>query len=216
MTLKEKADAISSILKKLYPHPVCHLDFSNVFELTVSTILAAQCTDERVNAVMTPLYKTRYKSPKDILTDGLENFKENIKSITFPNSKAKSILNLAEQLTEKFKGQVPDSMDELINLSGIGRKSANVILGNVYGRKDCVIVDTHLKRVSERLGLIKNSDADKIEYELKELIPEKEQFNFSMRVGEHGRQVCKAKKPDCKNCKLKELCEFYKTNKKTK
>ncbi|MGB9696228.1 MAG: endonuclease III [Ignavibacteria bacterium] len=206
--LKNKVIEILKYLKQTYPKAKVHLWFTTPFELLVSTVLAAQCTDERVNSVMVPLYKTKYKEPKDIVKDGLENFRSNIKSITFPNNKAKAILKMCQQLEENFGGKVPETMEELTKLEGVGRKSASVILGNCFHKKDVIIVDTHLKRVAERLGLIKNSDPDKIEQELKTLVPENEQFTFSLLIGEHGRQVCKARKPLCKNCILFELCPF--------
>lgn len=193
-------------LKREYPDAKCHLDFNSPFELLISTVLAAQCTDVRVNAVMTPLYKLNYKSPEDIIKDGLENFRNRIKSINFFNNKAKSVLSICKTLVEKFSGIVPGTMEELTSLSGVGRKSASVALGNCFGKNDVIIVDTHLKRVASRLGLIKNDNPDKIESELKEIIPSSEQFHFSMRIGEHGRQICKAKNPACGECFLNDIC----------
>lgn len=193
-------------LSELYPDAKVHLEFKTPFELLISTILAAQCTDERVNMVMVPLYKSKYKSPDDILKDGLDNFRENIKSITFPNNKAKSILELCKVLKEKYKGEIPQTMEELTELPGVGRKSASVMLGNVFGKKNVIIVDTHLKRVAARLGLTENENPDKIEFELKEIVPEEEQHKFSMRIGEHGRQICKAKKPMCSECAFNDIC----------
>ncbi len=204
--LKKKVNEIIKLLSIEYAEARTHLEFKNPFELLISTVLAAQCTDARVNKDMVPLYKTKYKKPKDILEDGLENFRKNIKSITFPNNKAKAIIALCEQLEKDFNGKVPKTMEELTKLKGVGRKSANVILGNCFGQKDVIIVDTHLKRVTERLGLIKNKDPEKIEIELKEIVPNEEQFNFSLRIGEHGRQICDAKKPKCEECFLNHLC----------
>lgn len=207
---KEKLIKLSAeIVKRLskeYPDVKCHLDFRSPFELIVSTVLAAQCTDIRVNMVMVPLYKSKYKSPSDILNDGESNFRENIKSINFFNNKAKAVLSICKTVTEKFGGKIPGTMEELTSLAGVGRKSASVVLGNCFGKKDVIIVDTHLKRVASRLGLIENDNPDKIETELKEIIPAKEQFYFSMRIGEHGRQICKAKKPDCAGCFLNDIC----------
>ncbi len=156
-------------LEKSYPDAKIHLKFNNAFELLISTILSAQCTDELVNKVMLPLYKEKYKTPRDILNDGIENFKSNIKSINFYNNKAKSIFKLCEILQEKYNGKVPNTMEELTKLPGIGRKSANVILGNYFGKKDTIIVDTHFKRVTTRLGLTENENPDKIELELKRI-----------------------------------------------
>ena len=204
-----KSKRASEIIKRLsteYPDAKCHLEFKNAFELIVSTVLAAQCTDIRVNMVMVPLFKNKYKSPSDILKDGEANFRENIKSINFFNNKAKAVLSICNTLTEKYGGKVPSSMEELTSLAGVGRKSASVVLGNCFGKNDVIIVDTHLKRVATRLGLMENDNPEKIESELKEIIPSEEQFHFSMRIGEHGRQICKAKKPDCENCFLNDIC----------
>lgn len=204
--LTNRAKEIIEYLKKEYPEVKTHLDFNTPFELLISTVLAAQCTDVRINMVMPPLYKKKYKTPKDILNDGIDNFRENIKSITFFNNKAKSIIALCEHLVKEYKGKVPDTMEELTKLAGVGRKSASVILGNCFGKSDVIIVDTHFKRVSARLGLTEKDDPEKIEMELKEIIPPDEQFLFSLRIGEHGRQICDAKKPKCEECFLNNIC----------
>jgi len=206
--LLKKSKVIIKRLAENYPDAKCHLEFKNPFELLVSTVLAAQCTDDRVNMTMVPLYKSKYKSTKDILKDGINNFRNNIKSINFFNNKTKSILSLSESVESKYNGRIPSSMEELTGLPGVGRKSASVILGNCFSKKDVIIVDTHLKRVSARLGLIENDNPDKIETELKEIIPAKEQFHFSMRIGEHGRLICQAKKPKCGECFLRDMCVF--------
>lgn len=207
MTSKNKAIHIIEKLNETYPDAKCHLDFNSPFELLVSTVLAAQCTDERVNMVMVPLYKSEYKSPADILKYGEEDFRENIKSINFFNNKTKSVLSLSKTIVEKHSGVVPHTMDELTELAGVGRKSASVILGNCFGKTDVIIVDTHLKRVATRLGLTNEEDPVKIEMQLKEIIPENEQFGFSMRIGEHGRTICKARKPMCDQCVIAEYCD---------
>jgi endonuclease III len=204
--LKNKVKEIIKLTGREYPEAHTHLDFNNAFELLISTVLAAQCTDVRINRTMPPLYKKKYKSPQDILNDGLANFTKEIKSITFFNSKANAIIKMCGQLVKEYKGKVPGTMDELTKLSGVGRKSASVILGNCFGQKDVIIVDTHLKRVSERLGLAKSKEPEKIEMELKELVPPDEQFLFSLRIGEHGRQICDAKKPKCGDCFLSHIC----------
>lgn len=204
--LKTRANEILKTLAKEYPEVKTHLDYKTPFELLVSTVLAAQCTDIRVNMTMPPLYKTKYKSPKDILKAGAEIFKNDIKSISFPNSKAKSVVAFCQQLVDNFNSKVPETMEELIKLTGVGRKSASVILGNCFGKKDVIIVDTHTKRVSARLGLVENEDPEKIEMELKALVPDNEQFLFSLRISEHGRQVCDAKKPKCVECVFVKTC----------
>lgn len=204
--LKKLAATVVKKLGENYPDAKCHLDFTNDFELLISTVLAAQCTDVRVNMVMVPLYKKKYKGPADILKDGLDAFRDEIKSINFFNNKSKAVISICESLQGKYGGKVPNTMDELTSLSGVGRKSASVVLGNCFGKEDVIIVDTHLKRVAARIGLIIESDPDKIEIELKKIIPDAEQFHFSMRIGEHGRQVCKAKSPDCESCFLNDIC----------
>lgn len=206
MNKEKSAKEIIRRLEHEYPDAKCHLDFSTPFELLVSTVLAAQCTDVRVNKIMVPLYKSKYKKPEDILKDGVDNFREEIKSINFFNNKAKAILGICSDLKIRFKNKIPGNMQDLVSLKGIGRKSASVLLGNCFGQNDVIIVDTHLSRVTARLGLIENENPEKIEKELQEIIPAQEQFTFSLRIGEHGRQVCKAKKPDCSNCFLNDIC----------
>ncbi|MCB0727894.1 MAG: endonuclease III [Ignavibacteria bacterium] len=209
MKKSDKKKLSGEIIKRLakeYPDAKCHLDFNSPFELIVSTVLAAQCTDIRVNMVMVPLYKIKYKSPKNIIKDGEDNFRENIKSINFFNNKAKAVLSICKTVVDKYNGQIPQTMDELTSLAGVGRKSASVVMGNCFGKNDVIIVDTHLKRVATRLGLIENENPEKIEIELKGIIPDNEQFHFSMRIGELGRQICKAKKPDCEGCFMNDIC----------
>ena len=204
--LKKLALTVVKRLGENYPDAKCHLDFNSDFELLISTVLAAQCTDVRVNMVMVPLYRNKYKRPADILKDGLDVFRDEIKSINFFNNKSKAVISICESLQSNHRGKVPNTMAELTSLSGVGRKSASVVLGNCFGKEDVIIVDTHLKRVASRIGLISESDPDKIETELKKIIPDNEQFYFSMRIGDQGRQVCKAKKPDCENCFLNDIC----------
>lgn len=204
--LKKLAATVVRRLGENYPDAKCHLDFTSDFELLISTVLAAQCTDVRVNMVMVPLYGKKYKRPADILKDGLDAFRDEIKSINFFNNKSKAVISICESLQSKHKGKVPGTMEELTSLSGVGRKSASVVLGNCFGKEDVIIVDTHLKRVASRIGLISESDPDKIETELKKIVPDNEQFHFSMRIGEHGRLVCKAKKPDCESCFMNDIC----------
>ncbi|MCB0722599.1 MAG: endonuclease III [Ignavibacteriae bacterium] len=204
--LKKYAKEVVRRLAKHYPDSKTHLDHNNAFELLISTVLAAQMTDVGVNKVMGPLYKSKYKKPQDILKDGFEKFRDNIKSINFYNNKAKAVISLCQDLVDNYGGKVPGSMEELTKLKGVGRKTANVVLGNCFGKKDVIIVDTHLKRVSLRLGLVDSDKPDKIEQELSDIIPQNDQFSFSMRIGDHGRQICTARKPDCEHCFLNDIC----------
>lgn len=204
--LKKYAKEVVKRLAKHFPYSKTHLDHKNAFELLISTVLAAQMTDVGVNKVMGPLYKSKYKKPQDILKDGLEKFRDNIKSINFYNNKSKAVISLCEDLVNEYGGKVPDTMEELTKLKGVGRKTANVVLGNCFGKKDVIIVDTHLKRVSQRLGLVDSDKPEKIEQELGEIIPANDQFDYSMRVGDLGREICKAKKPDCEGCFMNDIC----------
>ena len=208
---KKFAVHIVKKLKELYPKPKCHLDVKDPFQLLVSTVLAAQFRDIMVNKIMVPLYKSKYKKPKDIVDDGLENLKANLKGVNFYNNKSANVYGLSKAIVEKHNGKVPGKMEDLIELPGVGRKSASVVLGNFFGKEDVIIVDTHLKRVSQRLGITESDDPSKIELELKELVPENEQFHFSMRIGEHGRQICHARNPDHENCVFKKECPYYRS-----
>lgn len=201
---KSRLLKIVNILSAEYPKAGCHLYFSTPFELLISTILAAQCTDNRVNLVMKLIYE-KYKSPRDFLKLSKSELERMLSSINFYRNKTKSIIDCCNTLEEKYDGKVPDSMEELIKLTGVGRKTANVVLGNCFG-KPAIMVDTHLKRVSIRLGFTEQTDPDKIEEELKEVIPENLQTKYSYLIGEHGRVICKAKKPLCENCVISNLC----------
>jgi endonuclease-3 len=195
---------VLDILITQYPDAKCHLNFNNPFQLLVSTILAAQCTDARVNTVMGDLYK-KYKKPADILSVDKSVLENELRSINFYRNKTKSVIECCSQLVKEHKGKVPETMDELTSLAGVGRKTANVVLGNCFG-KPAIMTDTHLMRVSKRLGFAKSDKPDELETELKEIIPEDFQTKYSHVISEHGRQVCKAKKPLCPICPINELC----------
>ncbi|CUS81579.1 DNA-(apurinic or apyrimidinic site) lyase /endonuclease III [Candidatus Kryptonium thompsonii] len=206
-TLQEKKKRVSKIinvLKKLYPNAKTHLNFSNPLELLVATILAAQCTDERVNKVTEYLFK-KYQTAQDYANADLKVLEQEIRPSGFYKNKAKAIKNCCQVLVEKYNGQVPDTLEELVELPGVGRKTANAVLANAFG-KDGIIVDTHLKRVTARLGLVKSSNPDKIEFELMEIVPKGKWTLFSHLIGEHGRYVCEARKPKCSICKINKLC----------
>jgi endonuclease III len=192
-------------LKKSYPDAKTTLDYTNPFELLVATILSAQCTDERVNQVTKTLFK-KYTKPEDYLKVPEEVLQNDIRSTGFFRNKTKSIRGSSKKLIEDFGGQVPGKMEDLLTLPGVARKTANVVLGNVFKIADGVVVDTHVSRVSQRLGLTKNTAAEKIEQDLMKLIPRDDWIKFSHMIILHGRYVCKAIKPECENCVLNDLC----------
>ena len=192
-------------LKKAYPDAKTTLNYTNAFELLVATILSAQCTDERVNQVTKTLFK-KYTKPEDYLKVPEEELQTDIRSTGFFRNKTKSIRGTSKKLIEDFGGQVPGAMEELLTLPGVARKTANVVLGNVFKIADGVVVDTHVSRLSQRLGLTKNTTAEKIEQDLMKLVPKNEWIRFSHMLILHGRYVCKALRPECENCVLNDLC----------
>jgi endonuclease-3 len=199
-------------LKAMHGKPRCELYYSNALELTVATVLSAQCTDERVNKVTKDLFK-KYKTFKDYLDAPVEQLEEDIRPTGFFRNKTKSIKNIAREVIERFHGKVPDDIDTFATVKGIGRKSANMIVGLAYG-KPAVIVDTHMVRVSRRIGLTKNTDAKKIEVDLRNAVPQLVWTDFSLLMILHGRYLCKAKKPECERCQLQENCNYYLGGKK--
>lgn len=201
---KLRTAKIYDILLREYPDVKCHLDFENPFQLLISTLLAAQCTDARINAVMGPLYK-KYKTPQDFLNIKPKELEKELSSINFYRNKTKSVINTSKSLVENFGGKVPETMEELISLAGVGRKTANVVLGNCFGQP-AIATDTHLNRVSLRLGFVDSEIPEKIEMELKEIVPPENQMMFTRLIGEHGRIICKARKPLCEECALNALC----------
>jgi len=207
MDLKKKASWIEGRLEKLLPDVKCALNYRNPWELLVATILSAQCTDERVNQVTPELFE-KYPDVRAMAAAAPNELEEAVRPTGFFRNKAKSLKGCAEALVQRFGGEVPPSQDELVKLPGIGRKTANLILGETYGIPG-IVVDTHVTRVSQRLGLTKNKDAVKIEFDLMELFP-KESWNLlSHRMIWHGRLVCIARKPKCPECGLIEQCDYY-------
>ena len=207
---KEKKHAVKivNILKSEYRHAHCSLHFRSPVQLLVATILSAQCTDERVNVVTRSLFEN-YKTANDFATVRLSTLERAIKSTGFFRNKAKNIKACCEQLVEKYDGDVPRELELLVELPGIGRKTANVVLGTAYGIVSGVVVDTHVGRIARRTGLTKakdDKDAVKIEVDLSERIPRKEWIDFSHRVIQHGREVCGARKPKCDICSLESDC----------
>lgn len=201
---KNRAKKVLTLLKKYYPDAHCALDHRNAFELLVATILSAQCTDQRVNLVTPALFK-RFPTPKSYINADVEEIEALVRSTGFYKNKAKNIKACAEQLVKLHKGKVPNTMEELHALPGVGRKTANVVLGNIFGIPG-MVVDTHVTRLSNRLGFVKGTDAVKLEMVLQKLIPEKDWTMYSHYLITHGRSICKARKPDCKNCFLNLHC----------
>jgi endonuclease-3 len=209
--------AILPILKQTYPTARCSLDYGNPLQLLVATILSAQCTDERVNAVTRTLFR-KYRSAKDYAAAPQEQFEKDIQSTGFFRNKAKAVRGMAAALVERHAGQVPATMEDLTALSGVGRKTANVVLGNAFGKNVGVVVDTHVTRVSNRLGLTDHLvDAVKIEQDLMRTVPEDEWTLWSHLLIHHGRAICQARKPKCEVCPLLPHCpagqKFMKTGK---
>ena len=202
---KERAKKICAALQRTYPNAHCELNFSSPLQLLVATILSAQCTDKRVNIVTTELFK-KYRSAKDFAAAPLAEIQEAVKSTGFFRNKAKNIKACCAALVEKFRGEVPRTMDELHALAGVGRKTANVVLGNAFDINVGVVVDTHVTRLSTRLGLTKEKDAVKIEQELMQLVPQEDWTLISHWLIWHGRRRCDARNPDCANCEIQKLC----------
>lgn len=203
----ENIDKIIEILKEEYPEAKStSLDHQNAFELLIATILAAQSTDKLVNKVTKNLFK-KYKTPEDFANANLEELEQDIKSTGFYKNKAKSIINCTRDIVSNFNGKVPDNIEDLTSLPGVGRKTANVVLGNVFG-KQAIIVDTHMRRIANRLGLTTNEDPTKIEFDLMEIVPQKEWTDFSHKIVALGRTICLAKKPKCSICRLLPYCRY--------
>ncbi len=209
MTKKQKATALITRLAGLYPDARCSLDFSNELELVAATCLSAQCTDERVNIVTKELF-AKYKTAQDYRDADVKDVETIIRSCGFYKNKAKNLIGLGRVLCEKFDGQVPDSMEKLLQLPGVGRKTANLVLGVVYNDQG-IVADTHCIRLANRFGLTGSTDPVIVERELSALIPKEERLMFCHRLIYHGRAVCNARKPDCAACRLSDLCAVQKT-----
>lgn len=202
---QERANDIVVRLKQMYPKAKCSLDFTNAFELLIATMLSAQSTDVRVNIVTKSLFR-KYPDPQSFAQAGQVAMERDVKQTGFFRNKAKAAINASKAIVEKHGGEVPRTMEELTALPGVGRKTANVVLSNAFKIAVGVVVDTHVTRVSARLGLTASDDAVKIEQDLMKLIPQKEWTNFSHRLIAHGRTICIARKPKCAQCGLNELC----------
>ena len=205
--LKKRATQVLTRLRKAYPNARCELNFSNSLELVVAAILSAQCTDKRVNLVTPSLFK-KYRTAEDWAKTPQNVLETEIRSTGFFRNKAKNIRALCAELEKSHGGKIPDDFDALITLPGIGRKTANLLIATAYG-KPGIIVDTHFKRLSNRLGFTDNDDPDKIEFDLKALLPEKDWSNFSHCMVFHGRRCCFARNPNCPECPVKNLCPSF-------
>ena len=199
------ASEVTARLKAEYPDARTELDWSNPLELLVATILSAQTTDVQVNRVTESLF-AKYRTAEDYADSNPEELEEDIRPTGFYRNKARSLRGMANALVEKHAGEVPRTMSELVALPGVGRKTANVVLGNAFGTNEGIVVDTHVRRVSGRLGLTEGSDPVNIEQELMEVVPEEDRTIFSHLLILHGRRTCKARKPDCPNCILNDIC----------
>lgn len=201
----QRVAAILAKLDEAYPAATCELKHENAFQLLISTILSAQCTDVRVNQVTQELYK-KYKTPQDFAYANPAELQQEIRPTGFFRNKTKSIIGASKGIIEKFGGEVPRTMDEILTLPGVARKTANVVLGTAYGIASGIVVDTHVQRLSNRLDLTRNEDPKKIEQDLMTVIPQDKWIIFSHQLIWHGRRVCFARKPNCAECNLERIC----------
>lgn len=211
MNKKERAEAIVRILKELYPDVKCTLNYETPLQMLIATQMSAQCTDARVNIVTETLFK-KYPDAESFANADFDELCEDIRSIGFFRNKAKNIILCCRRLLEHFGGEVPDTMEELLTLAGTGRKTANLVLGDIF-KKPAVVVDTHCMRLSKRTGLTLNDTPEKIEFDLKKLIPPEEQLALCHRFVNHGRLVCTARSPKCEICGIKEFCKYFERRK---
>jgi endonuclease-3 len=201
----QRAPELVARLSTAYPDAKVALRFSNPLECLVATILSAQCTDEKVNEVTETLFR-KYRTPQDYLRVPEDELKADVKPTGFFNQKATSIREACRRIVEVYDGRVPDTMEDLITLRGVARKTANIVLGNGFGKVEGIAVDTHVKRVSTRLGFTSQTDPDRIERDLMRLVPQDRWFDFTYVLIDHGRSICVARKPRCAECPVNELC----------
>ena len=204
-TKAARAKKIIAALRKTYPDARCELNYSNPLELLIATVLSAQCTDKRVNQVTAELFR-KYRTAADYANANSTALEQDIKTTGFFRNKTKNIQACCRKLVEQYGGKVPQTMEELVQLGGVGRKTANVLLGNAFGINEGIVVDTHVARLSHRLGLTKQKDPEKIEHDLVKLVPRAQWTMFSHWLIWHGRRRCYARNPDCLNCEIKTLC----------
>jgi endonuclease-3 len=203
--VERRAPEIIRILSETYPDAHVALRFSNALEMLVATILSAQCTDEKVNEVTAALFE-KYRTPEDYIRVPEDELKADIKPTGFFNQKAISIRAACQRIVDEYDGRVPDTMEDLITLRGVARKTANIVMGNAFEKVEGIAVDTHVKRVSNRLGFSAQSDPDKIEQDLMRLIPQERWFGFTYVLNDHGRAICVARLPRCESCPVNHLC----------
>jgi endonuclease III len=203
--IEQRAPKIVELLSAAYPDAHVALRFSNALEMLVATILSAQCTDEKVNEVTATLFQ-KYRSAEDFLRVPEDELKADIKPTGFYNQKAASIRAACQRIVEVYGGTVPDTMEELVTLRGVARKTANIVLGNAFGKVEGIAVDTHVKRLANRLGFSTQSDPDKIEQDLMRVVPRERWFDFTYVLIDHGRSVCGARRPRCEDCVVNHLC----------
>lgn len=205
MTKKERVEQIRELLDKAYPDVRCSLNYSTPLQMLIATQLSAQCTDARVNIVTETLFK-KYKNVYDFANADYEELCNDIKSAGFYRNKAKNIILCCQRLIDVYGGEVPDTMEDLTSLAGTGRKTANLVLGDIFG-KPAVVVDTHCKRIAKRIGLTSNDDPAKVEMDLKKIVPEDYQLRMCHQFVAHGRAVCSARKPKCAVCPIAQVCK---------
>ena len=206
MTKKELALKSVEALKKNYPDAICSLNAENPLELLIATRLSAQCTDARVN-IVTPALFEKYKTLDDYCNADVKDIENIIRSCGFYHEKAKDIIGIAQKIKSDYNGEVPDSIEKLTTLPGVGRKTANLIMGDVFKAPSSVVTDTHLIRIANRIGLVSTKDPKKVEFELRKLLPADESNDFCHRTVLHGRSVCTARKAHCEMCSLNEFCK---------
>lgn len=207
MRKDERATKVMDIFDKIYPEVKCTLDYSTPLQMLIATQLSAQCTDARVNIVTKDLFQ-KYKNAEDFANADIKELENDIRSTGFYKNKAKNIIACCQRIIDAYDGEVPDTMEDLLTLAGTGRKTANLVLGDIF-KKPAVVVDTHCIRLSNKIGLVNTDDPVKIEFALKKLIPREKQLRLCHQLVNHGRVRCNARKPDCDNCEIKEFCKHY-------
>lgn len=207
-TKEETALRACDILEEIYPESVCALKYEKPYELLIAVRLSAQCTDARVNIVTESLFK-KYPTLESFAEAELSELEQDVKPCGFYRTKAESIIGMAKRLIEVYDSRIPDTMEELLTLPGVGRKTANLILGDVYG-KPAIVTDTHFIRITGRLGLTQNKEPEKVERDLRPLIPPERSSDFCHRIVQFGRDTCTARKPKCSECRMQEICAYFK------